>query len=221
MRYLGMSSRPQPLRCGWPVARLRSRSADERGFTLIELLVSMVMTLVICAAGVTFLIVVFDQQNMISSRTTATEQAEQGLERLVGDLREATGSVTISNPTGSTTQLLFSIPTPGTAGASSEQVTWTCATSGVGKCVRVQGTGSTATSDTEIQGVTSTSFTPTYGGTATTPTNATDIASLAIALTVRITSYGLTSNGTVTTASPGTANAPIVLHASADLRNFA
>jgi hypothetical protein len=64
-------------------------------------------------------------------------------------------------------------------------------------------------------------FTPVYGGTATTPTNATDIASVGMTLTVRITSYGLaSSNGTVTTAATGTANAPIVLQGTADLRNF-
>jgi hypothetical protein len=168
------------------------------------------MTLLVGAAGVSFMIVVFRHQNIISSRTTATNQAEQGLEQLVSDLREANTSVTISYPTGSTTQIRFDIPTPGTAGVSSEQVTWTCATSGVGTCIRVLGTGSTATSRTAIQGVTSTVFTPTYGGT---PASVTNIASVGITLTVRITNYGLTSNGAVTTASPGTA--------TADLRNFA
>jgi prepilin-type N-terminal cleavage/methylation domain-containing protein len=193
----------------------------ERGFTLVELLVAMVIALIVGAAGVAFMVVAFHQQNAISSRTTATNQAEQGLEQLVRDLREATTGVTISNPTGSTTQAQFNIPTPLSAGTSTEQVTWTCATSGVGTCTRVLGTGSTATTKTEIAGVQSMVFTPTYGGTATTPTNATDIASVAMTLTVRVTTYGLTSNGTVTTAVPGTASSPIVLQATADLRNFA
>jgi hypothetical protein len=40
-------------------------------------------------------------------------------------------------------------------------------------------------------------------------------------LKVRITNYGLTSNGVnVTSAVAGTANSPIVLQATADLRNF-
>jgi type II secretory pathway pseudopilin PulG len=188
---------------------------------MIELLVAMVVALVVGAAGVTFMVVAFHQQNAISSRTTATNQAEQGLEQLVRDLREATTAVTISNPSGASTQIQFNIPTPATAGASTEQVTWTCATSGVGTCTRVLGVGSSATTKTEIAGVQSMVFTPTYAGTATTPTSATDIASVAMTLTVRVTSYGLTSNGTVTTAVPGTASAPIVLQATADLRNFA
>ena len=203
-----------------PVARRGRRARDERGFTLIELLVAMVVALLVGGAGLTFMVVAFHQQNAISSRTTTTNRAEQGLEQLVRDLREATTGVTISSPSGTTTQVQFNIPTPGTAGASTEQVTWTCATSGVGTCTRVLGTGLTATSKTEIAGVQSMVFTPTYGGTATTPTNATDIASVAMTLTVRITSYGLTSNGAVTTAAAGTANAPIVLQATADLRNF-
>lgn len=181
---------------------------------------AIVVALLVFGAGATFMVVAFHQENIVSSRTTATNQAEQGLEQLVRDLREATTSVTISNPSGSTTQIAFNIPTPGTAGASSEAVTWTCATSGVGTCVRVLGSGATANTKTLIRGVQSMSFTPTYGGTATTPTNATDIASVAMKLTVRVLSYGLTSNGAVTTASPGTASAPIVLQATADLRNF-
>jgi hypothetical protein len=184
-------------------------------------MVVMSITLLVGAAGVFFVVVVFHQQNIISSRTTATNQAEQGLEALVRDLREANTGVTISSPTGSTTQIQFSIPTPRTAGASSEQVKWTCPSSGViGNCTRVVGTGASATSKSEITGVQSMVFTPTYGGTATTPTNATDIASVAMTLTVRITSYGLISNGAVTTAAAGTSSAPIVLQATADLRNF-
>ena len=186
----------------------------------MELLVAMAMALVVFGTGAAFMVVAFHQENIVSSRTTATNQAEQGLEQLVRDLREATTSVTISAPTGSTTQIQFNIPTSGTGGLSSQQLTWTCASSGVGTCVRVLGTGSGATSKTLIRGVQSMVFTPTYGGTATTPTNATDMASVAMTLTVRVLNYGLTSNGTVTTASAGTASSPIVLQATADLRNF-
>jgi hypothetical protein len=131
--------------------------------------------------------------------------------------------VTISAPTSATTQIQFSIPTPGNATVG-ESVTWTCPSTGatsVGSCTRALTTTGGTINKTEMVGVQSMSFTPTYGGVATTPTSATDIASVAMTLTARITSYGLTSNGTVTAAATGTSNNPIVLEATADLRNFA
>ena len=196
---------------------------SERGFTLIELLVAMTLSLVVGAAALTFMTISFHEQNDITSRAVATAKAEQSLEQLVVDLRDSITNVTISNPTSSTTEIQFDIPTPGND-ATGELVAWTCPSTGatsVGTCTRlVTPSGGSPTAYTEISGVQSMAFTPTYGGTATVPTNATDIASVAMTLTVRITSYGLTSSGTVTTAATATANTPIVLEATADLRNF-
>jgi prepilin-type N-terminal cleavage/methylation domain-containing protein len=203
-----------------PIAR---RVCCETGFTLIELLVAMAAGLLVGAAALTFMVVTFHEQNDISSRTVASNRAEQGLEQLVADVREAMTSVTISAPTAGTTQIQFNIPTPANDTVG-ESVTWTCPSTGatsVGSCTRALTTTTGTQTKTEITGVQSMAFTPTYGGTATTPTSATDIASVAMTLIARITNYGLTSNGTVTTAVKGTANAPIVLEATADLRNFA
>ena len=196
------------------------RGGGEGGFTLIELLVAMALSVFIGAAALTFMVVVFKQQNLVSSRTVATDQAGSGLEQLVRDLREAMTNVTISTTAGSTS-ISFQIPTPG-SDTTGESVAWTCpstAATSVASCTRALNGGSART---VIPGVQSMVFTPTYGGTATTPTNATDIASVAMTLTVRITSYGLASlPGVVTTAATGTASSPIVLQATADLRNFA
>jgi type IV pilus assembly protein PilW len=212
------------------VARLRT----EQGFTLIELMVTISLSLLIGAAALTFIIFTFDQQNSINSRMTANSDAEAGLEALVRDLREAMTSVSIST-TGSSTSIVFSIPTPGND-ATGESVTWTCPSTAEpstyfsGSCTRSLG----GTTRTEVQGVQSMLFTPTYGGAATTPTNATDIASVAMKLTVQITSNELSSNANATAILPtdgggsptssttgATApTAPFVLNATADLRSF-
>jgi prepilin-type N-terminal cleavage/methylation domain-containing protein len=201
-----------------PSSRPLVRGASESGFSLIELLVAMALSLVVGAAAITFMVFTFNEQNIVTSRTVATTQAAGGLEQLVRDLREAMTSVTIST-TGGSTSISFQIPTPTTG--SGEAVAWSCPSStatSVGPCTRALNGGSART---VITGVQSMVLTPVYGGTATTPSNATDIASVGMTLTVRITSYGLaSSNGTVTTAATGTANAPIVLQATADLRNF-
>ena len=197
----------------------RGRPASERGFTLIELLVAMVLSLVVVGGAVTFIVFTFSEQNIISSRTAATTQAAGGLEQLVRDLREAMTSVTIST-SGASTSISFEIPTPATG--AGEAVSWSCpstAATSVGFCTRALNGGG---AKTVITGVQSMVFTPVYGGTATTPTSATDIASVGMTLTVRITGYGLRAlDGAVTTAATSTANSPIVLQATADLRNFA
>jgi hypothetical protein len=179
----------------------------------------MALSLVVVGGAVTFIVFTFQEQNIISSRTVATTQAAGGLEQLVRDLREAMTSVTIST-SGASTSISFQIPTPATG--AGEALSWSCpssAATSIGSCTRTLNGGS---AKTVITGVQSMVFTPVYGGTATTPTNATDIASVGMTLTVRITSYGLPSlNGAVTTAATGTASSPIVVQATADLRNFA
>jgi hypothetical protein len=58
-------------------------------------------------------------------------------------------------------------------------------------------------------------------------TSSTTVASVGITLTVQITSYGLSTHGNAAAILPGAGNgagtpstAPIVLQATADLRNF-
>jgi prepilin-type N-terminal cleavage/methylation domain-containing protein len=203
-----------------PKPKLRT---SENGFTLIELLVAMALALFIGAAAMTFFVVTFEQQNDISSRTVATNQAEQGLEALVRDLREATTGLTIST-SGTTTTMSFNIPAPGTAGVSSDAVVWTCTdnTTVVGNCTRVLTTSGGTITKTEIAGVQSLSLTA-YSSNdppavVSPVSNATNVSAVGITLDVQITNYDL-GYGTKTTAASGDTN-PIVLQTTADLQNF-
>jgi hypothetical protein len=176
----------------------------------------MIVSLVVGGAGLTFMAFTFRQADDISSRTAATDRAEQGLEQLVRDLREAMTNVSISGGT-----ISFSIPKPGTAGVSSEPVAWTCPTSGVGNCTRAVPSGTPVIEITGVQSVTFSPYNTSNPPTAMTLpiTNSTGVSAVGIKLTVQNSDYGLTSHGTVTTAVRGNVN-PIVLEATADLRNF-
>jgi hypothetical protein len=203
---------------------------------LIELLMYAVTSVVVVSAVVAFLLATFNQQDEISSRTVATDQAEQGLEQLVSDLRQAMTSVSISNPTGTTTEIQFDIPTPGTP-TTGELVSWTCPSTGAstssvsGTCARVlTESGGTTLTRTEITGVESMAFAPigSTGSSLSLPvTNSTGVASVGMTLTVQISDDGLdTNNGSNPNYNParilpGSSGKPIVLQASADLRNFA
>lgn len=206
-------------------SRASSLRSSESGFYWVELLVAMVMALIVGAAALTFMVVTFHEQNNISSRTTATNQAESGLEALVRDLRGAVTSVTVTNPTGSTTQISFYIPTPGSF-TTNELVTWTCpstSATALGTCTRaVTPSGGGTTTRAVITGVQSMAFSPVSSSNTTLSlpvTSSTSVASVGMTLDVRITTYGVYT--TATTAIAGAANAPIVLQATADLRNFA
>ncbi len=192
--------------------------------TLIELLVAMFCSVFVLAAGVSFLVVIFHQQNEISSRDVAKGAAENGLDQLVLDLRDAASQPTIS-VSGSTTTLSFSIPVPGNGGVTSEAVTWTCvaSTSSPGTCTRVTGSGVTAATRTEISGVESLTVTPygSSGASLSLPTNGTTtVSAVGLQLAVQDSSYGLTARAG--TAEPAVAGSkPIDFDVLADLRNSA
>jgi type II secretory pathway pseudopilin PulG len=212
---------------------------SEHGFTLIELLVYLLLSIVVMGAVVAFLIVTFQQQNAISSRTVATSQSEAGLEQLVRDVREAITSVTVSNPTTTTVQLQFYIPTPSTGeathDATGQLVTWACpntnepSTYYAGTCTRaITPSGGTMRSRTEIVGVQSLALTSypypanqTLGATYNvTPSSSPTLAALGVTLTVQTTNYALTlANGSNSIVN-GASGHPIVVQATADLRNF-
>jgi prepilin-type N-terminal cleavage/methylation domain-containing protein len=236
-----LSDKRRPRLCGrWQrhggvgrAGRIGSAAADESGFTLIELLVAMAIGLVVGAAALTFMIVTFEEQNTISSRTVATNQAEQGLEQLVRDLRDAMTSVSISSG-ASTTSISFQIPTPGND-STGEPVTWTCPSTAnsatyIGICTRALTQSGGTTTRNAIVGVQSMSFSPLSSSNTSMSlpvASSTTVASVGMTLTVQITSYELTANGTTTTILPGAGSGPgtpstppIVLQATADLRNF-
>jgi Tfp pilus assembly protein PilW len=203
--------------------RIAARLSDERGVSLIELLVAIPTAIAVVGGAVMFMIVSFHRQNAISSRALASNQAAAGLQQLTQDLRESMTSVSVSSGS-TTTSISFQIPTPGNA-TTGQSLTWTCpstSATSIGTCTRTLGTATKV----EINRVQSMQFTP-YD--ASNPpvalslpvTNSTTVSAVAMTLKVRITNYGLTSDGVnVTSAVAGTANSPIVLQATADLRNF-
>ena len=206
---------------------LLARVRCERGTTLIELLVYAVASLFVLTAVVTFLLTTFSQQNQTASRVATNNQAEQGLEQLVADLRQAVGSISISNPTSTTTEVQFSLPTPGTP-TSSEQVSWTCPSTGassVGTCTRVLiESGGTTITNSEINNVVSMAFSAvdSSGAGITLPvSNSTSVASVGMTLDVQTSGYAYADTTNSNTPLAGSAGSPIVLQATADLRNFA
>lgn len=197
--------------------------------TLIELLVGMVISLVIISATVTFLIVSFGQENDLVSRVTASNRAEAGFEQLVRDLREAITSVNIQS-TATSVQITLYVPTPGND-ATGEKVIWNCnqpTTTTAGSCTRAltSASGATTTS-TQIWGVQSWTLTPVpsvSGDTLSTypvyPSSVPTLAALQMTLSVRVTNYGLTNLPTATAILRAANSTPIMLQATADLRNF-
>jgi prepilin-type N-terminal cleavage/methylation domain-containing protein len=196
------------------------RLQNDGGFTLVELLVAMVISLIVFGGVVTFLVVTFRQQNVISSRTAASRQAEAGLQQLVRDLGEAMTTVTISDPTSASTQLVLDIPTPG-SDSTPEQVTWICPSAAapltnIGSCTRQLG----GTTTTAISGVQSLALTNVNGSALTLP--ASDPAYLGLTLTVQDISQeapGTIVQGENSGATTPSTN-PIMIQTGVDLRNF-
>lgn len=199
----------------------RARLRDQSGFTLIELLVAMVLSLVVGGAAMAFMIITLREQNDVSSRASATRQAEAGLERLARDLRQAMTSVSITSPTASTTQIALNIPKPG-ADSTGQAVVWTCpnttaAATSIGTCTRTLA----GTQTSVIPGVQSLGLTTSSGANLSIPTSATPDY-LGITLTVQILNQNHTSSvlsgpdGTSTTPS----TKPIIVQTGVDLENF-
>lgn len=188
----------------------------ERGFTLVELLVAMTIAIFVFAAITSFMVVSLGQSNSISSRSETTSQAETELEAVVSDLREAFGTVTVSDPTSAKTEISFGIPTPG-SDATAEPITLICPSSGAtaaGTCtLTVNGS-----SRREIVGVDSATFSPVSSSGASMPVStsisATNPAYIGIQLKVQVTSR---SDPTQTHSVAGTQ--PVLVQTGADLWN--
>jgi prepilin-type N-terminal cleavage/methylation domain-containing protein len=203
-----------------PGVGAEGRPRAEDGYTLIEVLVAMVLALVVVAGPLLFLVTSIRQQNVASSRASASRQAESGLELMTRDLREAisqdaagnTYAVTVSNPTTSTTAVSFTIPTPGSS--TPQTLTWTCPSTGassVGTCTRTVG-GSAAT---KIVGVNSVAFSPLSSTGVALAFPATNPSYLGVALSVQAISQ--LDNGQ-THVAQGASN-PILVQTGIDLRN--
>ena len=136
----------------------RDRLSDERGYTVIELVVVMALSTLVVAAPLFFIVLSLQQQNVSSSRSVAATQVQTGLERLTRDLRQVEPSTTTTFTwSGTSASATFTMPVPGTQGASTESVTWSCTFGATGTCTRQVGTG---TAVKEIANVESVSFAP-------------------------------------------------------------
>jgi prepilin-type N-terminal cleavage/methylation domain-containing protein len=199
------------------VAGAQPRAGGEAGYTLIELLVAMAAALIVVIGPMLFILTSIHQQNAISSRAVAARQAETGLEQMVRDLREAMTqdasgnalSVTVSNPTTTTTAISFDIPTLGSP-TTPRPIVWTCPSSGatsVASCTRKL--GASGASKPAITGVNSATFSPIAAPDGSP-------VYLNISLSVRATSQ---LDTTQTHAATGDAN-PILVQTGVDLRNL-
>ena len=182
----------------------------------------MVLGLVVVVGPLLFLVTSTRQQNQSSSRASASRQAEAGLELLARDLREAmsqdaagnTYTVTVSNPTASTTAVSFTVPTPGST--LTRTVTWTCPSTGagsLGSCTRAVG----ASTATKIVGVNSVTFSPMSSSGALLALPATNPSYIGIAASVQVTSQ--LDVGQTHVAQGFSASNPILLQTGVDLRN--
>lgn len=203
------------------------RLGGEAGVTLIELMWFIVLSLVLLAASMTFIVSGFHQQNTTVSRTATSRAAEAGLEQLVRDLREAITSVSASS-SSTTTTLSFYLPTPGND-TNGQAVTWTCtnnnlATNAVGTCTRTLG-GTTKTLISGVQAMTLVPYSSTGTQLSLPLSSATSVAYMQITLQVGIVSQihpsRLSGSGANNVSDVPSNSNPIYLRAGADLRNFA
>ena len=204
------------------------RLGGEEGITLVELMVFVVLSLVILAAALLFVVSGFHQQNTTVSRTAASRTAEAGLEQLVRDLREAITSVSATS-TSTTTTISSYLPTPGND-TTGEAVNWTCTdnnttTNAVGTCTRTLN----GTTKTLILGVQSVSLAPvsSSGTSLSLPlSSATNVAYIGITLQIKILSQvNPKTLALADTTHNGVSHLPtntnsIYLQAGADLMNF-
>jgi hypothetical protein len=167
---------------------------------MIELLLVCVLSIIVLGIPLTMSVQSVITQNRASSRSTATNQLEIGIARLLGDLRQAAHTTSVTSTTATMT-----LPVRTVAGGTptTQQVTWTC-TNG-GSCTRKVGA---AAAVTVIRNVVSASFAPSA---------ATDPAYVSVTVSVLDATQ---AGSTHTTAVPGVTN-PITVTDGVALRNFA
>jgi Tfp pilus assembly protein PilW len=154
---------------------------------MIELLVAISLALIVVAIPMVWIVTSLKQQNQVAGRSASTTQAEVGLERLTRDLRQVVPNTTTTFTWGSgSASTTFTLPTPGTGGATTEQVTWSCTFGDAGSCTRSVNSGGALT---EIANVESLVFAPVgTSGTALASGSATQAAYVGITLQVLDTS---------------------------------
>jgi prepilin-type N-terminal cleavage/methylation domain-containing protein len=142
----------------------RTRRGQEHGYTLIELLIVMALSVVVVGGPMAFVVLALTQQNVSSSRSAAVEQESVGMSRFTRDLRQVVPSTTSTftwNSTGTSATASMTLPVPGSGGASTETVVWSCTAAvpplSTGTCTRQVNSGSAIP---EVTGVSSVTFSP-------------------------------------------------------------
>lgn len=192
---------------------LVGRFVGERGFTLVELLLVMALSIVVVGGPLAFIITSIDQQNASSSRVAAVEQASAGLAQLTRDIREVVPGTTSTFTWGGTSaSASMTLPVPGSDGASTETVAWTCSFASLpGTCTRTVNAG---TAVTELANVDSVAFSALsdQGGTLSSPASNPSY----VGITMKVLDISQLDAGATHTVT-GVRN-PITLQDGVDLR---
>lgn len=195
------------------IARTRRRVALEDGLTFIELLVTISAFVVLIAIPLTWLVMTIRQQDQTVSRSWSVTQAEGGLERLTRDLRQVVpGTTTTFTWNSSSAGVTLTVPQPGTQGASTQSIIWSCTFGNAGTCTRAVGAGAAVP---EINNVSNLTFAPRdAGGNLLGSGSSTQAVFVAVTLTVKDISSLDHSQST-----PVKGGSDITLADGVDLRN--
>jgi prepilin-type N-terminal cleavage/methylation domain-containing protein len=198
--------------------RLRSRCAEQRGYTLIELLVVMALSTVVVGVPLAFVILSLKQQNVAASRSAGVEAESVGLNRLTRDLRQIAPNTTSTFTWGGTSATAsMTLPVPGSDGATTETVVWSCTglgSSGTGTCTRTVNGG---TAVQEITDVVNLTFAPVSAAGSSLTSTASNPSYVGITLQVLPANQ---LDPTATNPNDGIVN-PIILEDGVALRNNA
>jgi prepilin-type N-terminal cleavage/methylation domain-containing protein len=201
--------------------RIRRSLAARGGFTLIEVLVVALITVVVAAAILTFLVSSLRQENQVTARAYSVQQAQAGLEQLQRDLSEAVGSQSVTlAQSGTATTISLTIPNAASADAN-ESVIWTCpysaspSAASAGACTRKVTYGSSSSTVTEMDAIESLDLAPQSPSGQPMTLPASDPAYVGITLYAE-DHRQLSHNENL--AQSG--SKPIVLSGGVDLRNF-
>jgi hypothetical protein len=180
----------------------------------------MALAIVVVGLPMSFIVLSLRQQNVAASRAEAATQAELGLGRLTRDLRQIAPNTAATFTWSSTgAGASFTLPQPGTQGATNETVVWSCSFGATGTCTRaVDGSAAVI----EIRNVADLALTATdatgdqLGGTGPLYT-ATDPAFVGITLKV----LDLSQLDSTATPSHGVSgiNNPITVEDGVEIRN--
>ena len=149
--------------------------SETGGFTLVEMLVAVTLAMVVIGAGVTMFTAGLHSQPRIATKADAIQQGRVTMERIVRELRQASGIVPGTTPSPSSVSIVTLVDSTcsGAAASIATQcgVTYTCG-SPAGTCTRqvAQPDGSAPAPAVQVVSGLSTSNVFSYSPDATAPT---------------------------------------------------